>query len=64
MFTLIILFLAGIRGKPMLIDWKKSDKVKSTLEATYDAPLQVAAYVGATNYDDSYPFKVGIRFGG
>lgn len=46
------------RDKLVLIDWKKSDKPKTTISMTYDAPLQIAAYIGAINYDSSYPFKV------
>lgn len=42
----------------MVIDWKKSDKLKSTISMTYDAPLQIAAYIGAINFDSNYPFKV------
>ena len=37
------------RDKPMLIDWKTSKKPRATLQATYDNPLQVAAYTGAYN---------------
>ncbi|XP_065211021.1 uncharacterized protein LOC135839081 [Planococcus citri] len=54
----IIDCVAEFRGKPMLIDWKKSDKVKESIDSTYDAPLQIAAYIGATNYDSLYPFKI------
>lgn len=42
----------------VVIDWKKSDKLKSTISMTYDAPLQIAAYIGAINFDSNYPFKV------
>jgi hypothetical protein len=42
----------------VLIDWKTSQKDKLTLRATYDAPLQIAAYVGALNHDRRYPFQV------
>lgn len=42
----------------MIIDWKKSDKIKSSIDMTYDGPLQIAAYIGATNFDEFYPFKV------
>jgi len=45
-------------GKIVLIDWKTSEKKKSKLERTYDAPLQVAAYVGALNHDTRYPFQI------
>ena len=40
--------------KVVLIDWKTSEKKKSTLAKTFDAPLQVAAYVGALNHDSRY----------
>ena len=38
-------------NKVVLIDWKTSEKRKSKLARTYDAPLQIAAYVGALNHD-------------
>jgi len=44
--------------KIVLIDWKTSEKKKSKLQRTYDAPLQVAAYVGALNHDTRYPFQI------
>ncbi|KAI5711828.1 hypothetical protein M8J76_000028 [Diaphorina citri] len=40
------------------IEWKKSDSKKSTIDKTYDAPLQLAAYMGAINYDNSYTSQV------
>ncbi|KAL1465011.1 hypothetical protein WDU94_004608 [Cyamophila willieti] len=40
------------------VDWKKSDKKKPTIDQTYDAPLQVAAYMGAINYDKTFHFPV------
>lgn len=42
----------------MIIDWKKSAKPKETLYQTYDYPIQLAAYLGALNYDNNYPFQV------
>lgn len=49
-----------LRGELCVIDWKKSDKDKPTLESTYDAPVQVSAYVGAVNASSLYPFTVII----
>ena len=44
--------------KVTLIDWKTSKKDKLTLAATFDAPIQIAAYAGALNYDERYPYQV------
>lgn len=46
------------RDTPVVIEWKKSSRDKSSLQATYDAPIQLAAYMGAVNNDISYDFKV------
>jgi len=50
--------VAHYKGKPVLIEWKKSDKQKPEIEKTYDAPLQLSAYFGAMNYDVKYNFQV------
>lgn len=50
--------IASYRGENYLIDWKKSDKKKLSLKATYDAPLQIAAYIGAINASNQYPFVI------
>ena len=38
------------RGRPHIIDWKVSKKKKVTIQSLYDYPLQLAAYMGATNH--------------
>ncbi|XP_058792600.1 mitochondrial genome maintenance exonuclease 1-like [Phymastichus coffea] len=50
--------VAVYRDELCVIDWKKSDKTKSTISSTYDAPLQLAAYIGAINSDPNYPFQL------
>lgn len=50
--------VATYRGELCLIDWKKSDKRKDTIDSVYDAPMQVASYIGAMNADLNYPFEV------
>lgn len=44
----------GGGGELCVLEWKKSDRPKSTLQATYDAPLQMCAYLGALNADSRY----------
>ena len=44
--------------KVILIDWKTSKKQKLKLRHTFDAPIQIAAYVGALNHDPRYPFQI------
>lgn len=53
-----ITLLSCFRNVPVVIEWKKSSRDKSSLQATYDAPVQLAAYMGAVNNDVSYDFKV------
>lgn len=48
------------RDIPVVIEWKKSSRDKLTLNSTYDAPIQLAAYLGAVNNDTSYDFRVNI----
>ncbi|XP_045133548.1 uncharacterized protein LOC123517496 [Portunus trituberculatus] len=53
--------VAAYKGMPVLIDWKTSTKPKLTLKAMYDNPLQVVAYLGALNYDNSYQFSHQVQ---
>ncbi|KAF4526027.1 hypothetical protein B566_EDAN000820, partial [Ephemera danica] len=36
--------LAQYNGKPMVIEWKKSERRKTDIRSTFDAPLQLTAY--------------------
>jgi len=46
--------VALYRNTPVVIEWKTSTKAKTSLSATYDNPLQLAAYAGAIAFDDNY----------
>ncbi|KAH0946090.1 hypothetical protein HN011_007935 [Eciton burchellii] len=50
--------VASYRGENYVIDWKKSDKQKLNLRETYDGPAQLAAYIGAINVSNLYPFVI------
>lgn len=50
--------IASYRGENCVIDWKKSDRKKLNLRSTYDAPVQLAAYIGAINSSNQYPFLI------
>ncbi|XP_012229763.1 uncharacterized protein [Linepithema humile] len=54
----IIDCVASYRGENYVIDWKKSDKKKLDLKQTYDGPIQIAAYIGAINASNLYPFVI------
>ncbi|XP_025409790.1 mitochondrial genome maintenance exonuclease 1-like [Sipha flava] len=58
MYKGIVDCVAFYKHTPVVIEWKKSSRDKLTLQATYDAPIQLAAYMGAVNNDISYDFKV------
>lgn len=50
--------VARLDKKLCLIDWKTSSREKPTTDHLYDEPLQVAAYVGALNYDRQMHYQV------
>lgn len=39
-------------------EWKTSEKTKPRLTSTYDAPVQLCAYLGALNADPRYDLTV------
>ncbi|XP_037034186.1 mitochondrial genome maintenance exonuclease 1-like [Bradysia coprophila] len=41
-----------------IIEWKKSGRSKPTLDATYDAPLQLCAYLGAINCTPEFQGRI------
>ncbi|CAK9801996.1 Mitochondrial genome maintenance exonuclease 1 [Anthophora quadrimaculata] len=50
--------IASDRDGLCIIDWKRSMKPKTSLAATFDAPIQLAAYIGAINASNSHTFKI------
>ncbi|EEB14202.1 conserved hypothetical protein [Pediculus humanus corporis] len=42
--------VASYRNVPCVIEWKKSEKLKTDVSSTYDAPLQLCAYLGALSW--------------
>lgn len=45
-------------NEPCALEWKTSEKTKAKLYSTYDAPVQLCAYIGALNVDPRYDVKV------
>ncbi|OQV11930.1 putative Mitochondrial genome maintenance exonuclease 1 [Hypsibius exemplaris] len=44
----------SLDGTPSLVEWKTSSTRKDTAKALYDNPIQVAAYLGAVNFDEAF----------
>lgn len=50
--------VAEIDNEIHIIEWKKSDRLKLSLVETYDAPIQLCAYLGAINASPKFNFKI------
>lgn len=50
--------VANIKNELHIIEWKKSDRPKKNIMSTYDAPIQMCAYLGAINASTEYKFKI------
>ncbi|XP_054712203.1 mitochondrial genome maintenance exonuclease 1-like [Uloborus diversus] len=49
---------ATYKNHLVVIDWKTSKKPKMDVKSLYDMPLQIAAYVGALNFDPRFQYLV------
>ncbi|KAK9301487.1 hypothetical protein QLX08_006187 [Tetragonisca angustula] len=54
----IIDCIASYRGHTYVIGWKKSAQRKTSLAASFNNPIEIAAYIGAINAFNKYSFKV------
>ncbi|KAK6645348.1 hypothetical protein RUM43_001624 [Polyplax serrata] len=54
MYKGVVDCVASYQEVPCVIEWKKSKKKKTQLSATYDAPLQLCAYLGALSWRKSF----------
>jgi len=50
--------VSEIDNQLTIIEWKRSGSSKQTLDATYDAPLQLCAYLGAINSIPEYQGRI------
>lgn len=46
------------RNELCAFEWKTSEKAKPRITSTYDAPVQLCAYLGALNVDPRYDLTV------
>lgn len=50
--------VASVNNELCIIEWKKSDRRKADLFSTYDAPVQLCAYLGAINANPDLNLKI------
>lgn len=56
--ALLISFHYIFSNELCALEWKTSEKTKSTLISTFDAPIQLCAYIGAMNVDPRYDIRI------
>ncbi|XP_076633549.1 uncharacterized protein LOC143347843 isoform X2 [Colletes latitarsis] len=54
--------IAWYRDTLCIIDWKKTHKRRESFKMLFDAPLKLAASIGAVNASDSNPYRIDTGY--